>query len=83
MLPFDADRRFHRLVSTYHLHVVDRTKSTICPILEEAAASPEEPISTGDEMKQARSAARLGDEVASLFAVGEPRWMLWSLAEPC
>lgn len=85
IIPADADSRFARLVSKYSLRAVDRTKSTICPValVKQGSAAPYQPAATGAKLNVDEGSAREGDQVPSLFAKDEPRWMLWSLAEPC
>ncbi|ORY86067.1 hypothetical protein BCR35DRAFT_351611 [Leucosporidium creatinivorum] len=71
-LPSNAELRFRRLVSTYRLQVVDRVKSTI--------TSSSLPPSTTDD--SAIGASSQLETKTDEFGKEEPRWMLWSLAQP-
>ncbi|ORY86022.1 hypothetical protein BCR35DRAFT_351576 [Leucosporidium creatinivorum] len=84
-LPLDADHRFARLVFKYRLLLVDRTKSTICPIDETKDELPllDQPVTSNPKLSGDDSSAKKDGQAPSLFAEGEPRWMLWSLAESC
>ncbi|ORY86024.1 hypothetical protein BCR35DRAFT_302665 [Leucosporidium creatinivorum] len=83
-LPVNADRRFRRLVSKYRLQVVDRTKSTICTIDErkDELALSDQRVTADPKLSGGDGSAQKEGQ-APLFAEGEPRWMLWSLAESC
>ncbi|ORY86057.1 hypothetical protein BCR35DRAFT_351602 [Leucosporidium creatinivorum] len=67
-LPSNAELRFRRLISTYRLQVVDCVKSTI---------TSSSPPSSATEAPANAANSQLDE-----YGEEEPRWMLWSLAEP-
>ncbi|ORY86034.1 hypothetical protein BCR35DRAFT_302688 [Leucosporidium creatinivorum] len=89
LLPADADRRFRRLVSNYRLRVVDRTQdSALAPNDPHLSINSTPKISPSKDEKTvvktaSKKEAEEEKETPKLFAEAEPRWMLWSLCEPC
>ncbi|ORY86048.1 hypothetical protein BCR35DRAFT_330741 [Leucosporidium creatinivorum] len=89
LLPADANRRFRRLVLGYRLRAVDRTKGSALALNDPRLSiepTPEIPA-TNNEKAVVKSAGKKKSEeekdAPKLFAKAEPRWMLWSLCEPC
>nr|CRX79287.1 hypothetical protein [Leucosporidium scottii] len=89
LVPADAHHRFRRLVSSYRLQARDRTQDlALSPNDPQLSLSDPIPPSTNIERDKAddKSAIKKEAEVKEapkLFAEAEPRWMLWSLCEPC
>jgi len=90
LVPADAHRRFRRLVSSYRLKARDRTQDlALAPNDPQLSLSDPTPPPTNTERDKAddksaiKKRAEVKKEAPKLFAEAEPRWMLWSLCEPC
>jgi hypothetical protein len=90
VIPADANARFRRLVSTYRLQAVDRTKgSGLAPNDPRLPLDEPTPPATNtkgnkaeDKSATTKKKAEVKKKAPKLFAKAEPRWMLWSVCEP-
>ncbi|ORY54378.1 hypothetical protein BCR35DRAFT_335806 [Leucosporidium creatinivorum] len=87
-LPSDIHLRFASFVKTYGLEVIDRTTVEILPSHPpppRTEAQDDKPTtSKGDRAASARGKEKEKKATKELkFGPVEPRWMLWSIGDPC
>ncbi|ORY54362.1 hypothetical protein BCR35DRAFT_225836 [Leucosporidium creatinivorum] len=85
-LPVDIHLDFASLVRTYGLEVADRTTVEILPSLPPSSstdAQDDKPTtSKGDGAASAQGKEKKATKELNFVPV-EPRWMLWSIGDPC